>query len=597
VATSDDPNLLSIASLISEGARVDWSRLQRQTSDPYASTVLDEMALLEEIARFHRGTPASDGSDDDRDADTHELQAWGHFTVIERIGGGAFGTVYRVKDTKLQSEAALKLLSPRASEADLHSAQKEARLLARLRHPNVVAVHGTDCIEGRVGIWMEFVQGRTLAALLRDQGPFGAREAAIIGFDLCRALSAVHRAGLLHGDLKANNVMREHGGRTVLMDFGTGKDLAGDLENEPPRSDFAGTPLYVAPEVFEGRPRTKLADIYSLGVLLFQMVTESYPVGGRTRAEVAQAHRRGERIYLRDARSDLPAEFVAVVERALSVDPRDRYQSAGAFEAALAPIIGRAPDEEPRRRRGWIAMAVSAAGVLAVAAGLAYWASSRPLSGRSGAESTGHDATSAGATASSSAASAADSSYQIDAALYRVRGTTETRLRPGGRIAPGDNLFAKIRVSVPAYVYIVNEDDLGESFLLFPLAGQTLGNPLVPGTTHRIPGAEGNEEINWQVTSAGGREHFLIFASPEQLPAFDKMFAVLPKPERGRQVQNARLSQEMVRRLRSVGGLTSSAVEQTAAGRLTVQFPTPLGDSEETARGLWVRQFTVENPR
>ena len=89
----------------------------------------------------------------------------------------------------------------------------------------MATVYGADHIGGRVGLWMELVKGRTLAELLQTHGPFGAREAALIGLDLCRALAAVHGAGLLHGDIKAHNVMREEGGRTVLMDFGTGKDL------------------------------------------------------------------------------------------------------------------------------------------------------------------------------------------------------------------------------------------------------------------------------------------------------------------------------------------------------------------------------------
>src|SRR5580692_4233475 len=140
---------------------------------------------------------------------------------------------------------------------------------------------------------MELVKGRTLAELLRAQGPFSAREAALVGLDLCRALAAVHGAGLLHGDVKAHNVMREEGGRTVLMDFGTGRDIWPDHapRHRGPADDFSGTPLYLAPEVFAGQARTKTTDIYSLGVLLYHLVTRSYPVEGRTREDVERAHR------------------------------------------------------------------------------------------------------------------------------------------------------------------------------------------------------------------------------------------------------------------------------------------------------------------
>ena len=214
----------------------------------------------------------------------------------------------------------------------------EGRLLARVRHPNVVTVHGADRIDGRVGLWMEFVRGRTLEDVLGDQGPFGAEEATLIGLDLCRALSAVHAAGLMHRDVKAQNVMREAGGRIVLMDFGTGRD---DLSDRP--ADVAGTPLYVAPEVLGGAPATAESDIYSVGVLLFHLVTGAYPVKGRTVAEIREAHGQRRRAWLRDARPDLPDTFVQAVERALDVDPDKRYDERGCHGSARSRGSWRRP--------------------------------------------------------------------------------------------------------------------------------------------------------------------------------------------------------------------------------------------------------------
>src|SRR5204862_2087023 len=126
----------------------------------------------------------------------------------------------------------------------------EARMLAQVRHPNVVTVYGADRCEGRVGLWMEFIHGQTLEQVVCERGPFGAGEATLIGLDLCRALSAVHRAGLLHRDIKAHNVMREDGGRIVLMDFGTGFDHA--VDSEASARGLAGTPLYLAAEILDG---------------------------------------------------------------------------------------------------------------------------------------------------------------------------------------------------------------------------------------------------------------------------------------------------------------------------------------------------------
>ena len=126
-------------------------------------------------------------------------------------------------------------------------------------------VHGADEDDDQVGIWMEYIDGQTLAAMVRDHGVMSAREVIGIGLDLCRALSALHGAGLLHRDIKAHNVMREVGGRIVLMDFSGAQSLPPEQDTEV----FSGTPLYMAPELFEGAPATPSSDVYSLGVLLF----------------------------------------------------------------------------------------------------------------------------------------------------------------------------------------------------------------------------------------------------------------------------------------------------------------------------------------
>ena len=172
----------------------------------------------------------------------------------------------------LSREVALKLLGPAGPSRGADSPSwvlEEARFLAAIRHPNVVTVYGADRINGRVGFWTEFIHGRTLAELVHEQGAFPAPEAAAIGIDGCRAISAVHRAGLLHRDIKANNVMREDGGRIVLLDFGATKDfvqhaVADAVVGDP--NGPTGTPLYVAPELWRDSAATPQSDIYSLGV-------------------------------------------------------------------------------------------------------------------------------------------------------------------------------------------------------------------------------------------------------------------------------------------------------------------------------------------
>jgi eukaryotic-like serine/threonine-protein kinase len=186
-----------------------------------------------------------------------------------------------------------------------------------------------------VGLWMEFVRGRTLEQLLVERGAFGAQEALLVGLDLCRALSAVHGAGVVHRDVKAQNVIREEGGRVVLMDFGTGLERSLDAGDPA----LSGTPLYLAPELFKGQPATRQSDIYSLGVLLFHLVSQSYPVPGRSIGEVRAAHGAGRRLWLRDLRPDLSERFVQTIEPALAVDPGARYQSAGEMEQALLAAL------------------------------------------------------------------------------------------------------------------------------------------------------------------------------------------------------------------------------------------------------------------
>ncbi|HXE80033.1 MAG TPA: serine/threonine-protein kinase [Vicinamibacterales bacterium] len=263
---------------------------------------------------------------------------WAHLRLIEEIGRGGFGRVYRAWDTALAREVALKLV--RVSEAHSREASslvlEEGRMLARVRHPNVVTVYGALQIGNEVGLWMELVRGRSLADVVRTDGPRGAEEAAVIGLAVCRALAAVHAAGLVHRDVKAHNVMRESGGRIVLMDFGAGRDAS---IVEPAGWGAPGTPAYMAPEVIAGEPATRASDIYSVGVLLYFLVTGRHPFEGRTLMEIAIGHGSGRRRLLADDRPDLPDRFIRIVERALAPNPADRFPSAGALVHELSDML------------------------------------------------------------------------------------------------------------------------------------------------------------------------------------------------------------------------------------------------------------------
>ena len=596
--TPDDPEVLELASAISSGVPVEWQDVLEKMGADGGAAVVDDLRLIEAIAQFHRGSAP-------QSPPVASSERWGHFLLLEPIGAGSFATVYRARDTKLDCEVAVKLLRPPSGVLlDEAKVLGEARRLARVRHPNVVSVYGADYIDGQVGIWMEFVKGRTLADGLKSQGPLGAPETALIGLDVCRALAAVHRAGLLHGDLKAQNVMREQGGRTVLMDFGTGRDLVSTNETTTVVyvNDFAGTPLYLPPEVFAGVSRSKATDIYSLGVLLYHLVTGAFPVDGKTSDDVREAHARGDRHHLRDVRPDLSDAFVAIVEQALAIDPMHRFRTIGAFEQELARFIGTPSqliDDDPRRDRDWsrrspFVVASAVAGVV-LAALLVIWTVNRTSAPSTPNVSALTPAAVQPDAAAVAPAASADGEYTVDASLYRAAGNTEVPLPAGGRVAPGDRLALHVQTSRPTYVYVVDEDDQGESYLLFPLPNQQPANPLPAGTSVRLPGGSSKQPLYWQVTSAGGREHFLIFVTPEPLGAFDRMFASLDRPVLNAPVLSARMPTEAVGILRGIGGITA-ATAVPGRGLLAEQFTTPLRGGSEVARGLWVRQITLENP-
>lgn len=351
-----------IAGAIADGD--DWRR--EQIADP-DRPLLKHLETIQRIAQIHTALHHG-GSNLQQD----ESRTWGPLQLRERLGQGSFGEVYRAWDPRIEREVALKLLYAdlEAERSALPSVIEEGRLLARVRHPNVVAIYGAQRHDGRTGLWMEYIQGRTLEHLLREQGPLSAREATSIGVELCHALAAVHEAGLIHRDVKAQNVMRESGGRVVLMDFGAGVE-AGPKTVGSPQS--IGTPLYVAPEVLRGATPTVRSDIYSLGVLLYYIVTGSYPVEGANVAEVRDAHASQLRRRLRDRRPDLPGRFVSAIERAIAKDPVDRFSSAGDLEVDLIASLRdrRRIGEAPARARA-LGQPTAVLAVLLVAAALVF---------------------------------------------------------------------------------------------------------------------------------------------------------------------------------------------------------------------------------
>jgi TolB-like protein len=360
---ADEP-LLGAAARIADGEEVDWASLPAETDHDIAS----ELALVEQIAAGHRQlhqilpvTP---------DTPKHlvpDRARWGHLDLLNIVGRGSYGIVYRAWDTRLERLVALKLFHGAARP---EAVMEEGRMLARVRHENVVAIYGAAVFDGVAGIWMELVHGRTLDTIVNAGGPMSAPEAAAIGVDIAKALAAVHAAGLLHCDVKAQNVVQEPGGRVVLTDFGAGR-LAPEMRDDDQIVDVAGTPRYMAPELFHrGASATRATDIYSLGVLLYFLVSGKYPVAGTTLSELRRNHENHAVRALRDIKPGLPPALIEAVTQATDRDPSRRPESAAIVQGMLATVATQPlPVSESKRPVWWV---LAPALVLLIA--LAVWA-------------------------------------------------------------------------------------------------------------------------------------------------------------------------------------------------------------------------------
>jgi eukaryotic-like serine/threonine-protein kinase len=375
------PDRLSDEALIeslADGAAIDWASLEAEAATSDQRRRYRNLRLVARVAELHRTIVLDEeipASTIGRSEGLRDPEAWGHLSIQGRVAAGAFGQVYRAHDPQLRRDVALKLLRGDISAfRPIDRLLTEARTLARIQHPNVVTVYGADVRDGLPGLWMELVDGQTLGNWIRTNGAMGAGEAAAVGVDLCRALAAVHGAGLVHGDVKAQNVMRENGGRIVLMDFGAGRPQGADP------AGVAGTPMYLAPEVLAGEPPTPQSDIYSVGVLLFYLLTAAYPYTAADLDGLTAAHADGNRVWLRDLRPDLPDGLVQTTERALDPDPARRFATAGQMERAFHPVPAPASVEDPsarattgRARSTTFAFAAGAVALLCLVVGLIVW--------------------------------------------------------------------------------------------------------------------------------------------------------------------------------------------------------------------------------
>ena len=261
----------------------------------------------------------------------------GRYDVIDLLGEGGMGEVYRARDRELDELVALKLLRPDVASlpAWLDRFRNEVRLARRVTHRNVARTFELGEAGGTRFLTMELVDGESVGSVLERRGPLDVASAARIGLGMAEALAAAHAVGVVHRDVKPDNVMVARDGRVVVTDFG----IAHETRDEAGARTFAGTPAYMAPEQAAGEPATPLSDLYALGVTLFEMVTGSLPFSATSTAGLLAARLLSDAPDVRERAPAVSPAFAEIVKKVMSKDPALRYASAEALGTSLSALI------------------------------------------------------------------------------------------------------------------------------------------------------------------------------------------------------------------------------------------------------------------
>ncbi len=263
-----------------------------------------------------------------------------HYRIVRLLGRGGMGAVYLAHEDGLDRDVAIKALPPeRAGSAEIRERfRREARTAARLTHPNVVPLHTFGEVEGTMYYVMGYVPGQSLAARLASEGPLPEPEAKRLLAEIAGALEYAHQQGVVHRDIKPDNILLEDGsGRPLLTDFGIAKAVAGE-ESLTSTGSIIGTPSYMSPEQASGRGEVDArSDLYSLGVMAYAMLTGRLPFQGKTSAEVILQHMTRAPAPLASVAPLVSATLAAAVMRCLEKDPVARWARAGDLVAALRP--------------------------------------------------------------------------------------------------------------------------------------------------------------------------------------------------------------------------------------------------------------------
>jgi serine/threonine-protein kinase len=266
----------------------------------------------------------------------------GQYRVVEKVGQGGMGCVFKAQDTALNRLVALKVLisGPLSDPRVAERFQREARCLARLSHPNLLHVYNVGTQDDLHYFAMELLEGAPLSAMVRQRGRLPPQEALVLAGQILAALDYIHRQGVTHRDIKSSNIMI-CADRAVLMDFGLAKE-----EQTPGLTTegvVLGTPEYMAPEQAEGRPCGPATDIYSFGIVFFEMLTGQVPFTGRSALSIIRQHLDTPAPALDTRLPGADPRLVAAVSRCLAKKPEERY---GSCRAVATDLVGVCPTPE-----------------------------------------------------------------------------------------------------------------------------------------------------------------------------------------------------------------------------------------------------------
>jgi serine/threonine protein kinase len=271
-------------------------------------------------------------------SDTDRPIFGGRYELYRRIARGGMAEVFLARDQLLDRPVAVKVLFPEyaTDPSFVERFRREAQAAANLNQPNVVSVYDWGQEAGTYYIVMEYVEGRSLAEIIRAEGPLHPDRAADIASDIASALSFAHRNGVVHRDIKPGNVLINNAGQVKVTDFGIARAIAGSpADNLTQAGAVMGTATYLSPEQAQGQPADPRSDVYSLSVVLYEMVTAGPPFTGETPVAIAYKHVQEEPVPPSRYNSDVPAELEAICLHGLSKEAANRYESAEAFRGDL----------------------------------------------------------------------------------------------------------------------------------------------------------------------------------------------------------------------------------------------------------------------